>query len=74
MNEVRELLKFVDSGTMGDLKQMKILVIFINSTRYLGVKLKPKFNDDFTWRMRLFVDDYWLGNKYTLSRISFWVI
>ena len=73
-NTVRELSKVIDSGTDGDFKQMKLLVSYINSTRNLGLFLKPNFCENFVWRIKCFVDSDWVGDKDTRRSVSGWVI
>ena len=53
---------------------MKILFIYVNTTKKLGLSLKLKFENDLICRIKCYVDSDWDGDKDTRRSVSFWMI
>jgi hypothetical protein len=62
----------MNAASWGSYQELLCVIKFINDTKSFGLKVMPKFDDDFSWNLKVFCDSDWAGDPET--RVSVTVI
>jgi hypothetical protein len=54
-NIVRELSKCMNAASWGSYQELLSVIKFIDDTKSFGLKVMPKFDNDFSWNIKVFV-------------------
>jgi hypothetical protein len=69
-NAVRELSKCTDGAAPPAYKEMKRLVKFVINTSDYGLKVKPSYSKGDKWKITVFMDSDWVGDKNNRHSVS----
>jgi hypothetical protein len=73
-NAVRELLKCMDGATPSVFKEMKRLAKFVMDTDDYGLKVLPTISRAKKWKMTVYTDSDWAGDKDNRHSVSGYAI
>ena len=72
-NAVRELTKCFGKCSLNDFKEMKRVMKFVVDTRFLGLKMIPKLDEE-AWKLEVFSDSDFSGDKDTRLSVSGFIL
>jgi hypothetical protein len=58
-NIVRELSKFMNAASWSSCQELLRVIKFIDDTKFFGLKVMPKLDNDFSWNLKVFCDSDW---------------
>jgi hypothetical protein len=73
-NTVRELSKCMDGATPSAFKEMKCLAKFVMYTDDYGLEVLPTISRAKKWKMTIYTDSDWAGDKENWHGVSGYVI
>ena len=73
-NAVRELSKVLDGPNEAAVKELKRVIKFVLDTKNYGLIINPKKNHDFKWKLTIYTDSDWAGDKDTRQSVSGYVL
>ena len=69
-NPVRELTKGMKEATPGALKELKRVLKYVIDTKDIGLKLAPEITGKVEWKIVLYTDSDWAGDKDSRKSIT----
>jgi hypothetical protein len=73
-NATRELSKVMDGATEGQWKELRRLLKFVIDTKWRGLQIKPRLNDDEVWRIQAFSDSDYCADKETRRSVTGFIV
>lgn len=73
-NAVRELSKVMDAPSEAAMKELKRAIKFVLDTEDFGLKIKPTKQDIGKWKLVVFTDSDWAGDKDTRLSVTGYVL
>ena len=73
-NPVRELSKMLDKPTLAAVKEMKRVTKFVLDTRGYGLKIFPSDMSNSHWKITVYTDSDWAGDKDNRRSVSGYVL
>jgi hypothetical protein len=73
-NIVLESSKCMNAVSWGSYQELLRVIKFIDDIKSFGLKVMPKLDDDFSWKLKLFCDSDWAGDPETRVSVTGFVI
>jgi len=73
-NAVRELSKCMDAATPAAYKEMRRVIKFLLDTKEQGLKIFPRSPHIHQWRMAMYSDSDWAGDKNTCRSVTGYIL
>jgi hypothetical protein len=73
-NAVRELSKVMDAPSAAALKELKRTIKFVLDTEDFGLKIEPDKITTMKWRLKVYTDSDWAGDKDTRLSVTGYVL
>jgi hypothetical protein len=64
----------MDGATPVAFKEMKRIIKYVLDTKHFGLKIHPQIETDGKWRMTVYTDSDWAGDKETRHSVSGYVL
>jgi hypothetical protein len=72
-NIVCKLSKCMNAASWGSYQELLRIIKLIDDTKSFGMKVMPKFENDFSWNLKAFCDSDWAGDPETRVSVTVFV-